>query len=249
VLGYVSNWARVYNWPIPTGLEHTWSLSVEEQFYIVWPTILLVFLRWRRAKHVLGLCISVFVVGYLIQTYSNKYSAGSAGVRYFQPQEKLVDLMSGTTLALVLQRGWQPPKWMSRFGLFALFMVCAFTLPAGYVPSFNEPWVYSVGMACIIAGSLESGSLLYRFLASPVARWTGRLSYSLYLWHYLLFYAIANEFSFISQPNRVLIGWPLAFAVACLSYYLVEMPFLRLKRRFEPVERRPTTGRHLTKQA
>jgi peptidoglycan/LPS O-acetylase OafA/YrhL len=76
----------------------------------------------------------------------------------------------------------------------------------------------------------DQDSFVSNLLENAVLRWIGKISYALYLWHYLMFEFAKKEFS--TKAGRVLVGVGLAFLLAAVSYYFVERPFLRIKDRF-----------------
>jgi peptidoglycan/LPS O-acetylase OafA/YrhL len=209
VIGYVANWFIVAGGN--TGvLGHTWSLAVEEQFYLIWPAILLVCFRFGRTRLAFGLLLLVFLdvpwrllvdlnLG-LMHVFVGTDSRGDA-------------LLMGCVLALLGTRWHAAMGWIGLAGVAAL----AATWP-------GDPYlgvqILFIPMAAI-AGTLAVAGCPAVLAWRPLA-FVGRISYGLYLWHGVLIWW------HLPWPIAV----PLSIAIACASYYILERPFLRLKARF-----------------
>jgi len=209
VIGYVANWLIVAG--ANTGvLGHTWSLAVEEQFYLVWPAILLVCLRFGRTRLALGLLLLVFLdvpwrllvdlnLG-LMHVFVGTDSRGDA-------------LLMGCVLALLGTR-WHPAMgWLGLAGVAVL----AVTWPGDPYLGVQILFIPLAAIVGTLAVAGAPAALAWRPLA-----FVGRISYGLYLWHGVLIWW--------NLPWPVAV--PLSIAVAIGSYYVLERPFLRLKARF-----------------
>jgi len=97
--------------------------------------------------------------------------------------------------------------------------------------------VFTTAVAVMIYWlACRENTVIHKLLSNNALRWIGNISYSLYLWHYLMYEYAKKEFA--TPGSEVFVGVVLAFSIAAASYHLVEKPFLRLKFRFnyEPVK-------------
>lgn len=159
--------AVTYTENLPGGnhgwLSHTWSLAVEEQFYLAWPALLVVSGRW--AKHAAGVGIVATLAAQHVVDPDTAYTM----LRWDA-------LLAGCLLALI---GWRcPARW---FGAGFVVLV-AYT--SGLVPSSHTPWHYpvlTVASVLVVAGACDVGWLRAGWLVH-----LGVISYALYLWHVLV---------------------------------------------------------------
>lgn len=220
---------------------HFWSLAVEEHFYLVMPW-LLILLRGRRRVFWFG-CLAV--AGLILNEAMERSFIAKLPVN---SEFELCWLFLAAWLALLLRL----PVWRERFmrGLPVtpvLLLVCLLGAGLALKWRFVEHfWLPSLPLL-VIATILHPSSWLGRLLEWAPLRVVGRISYSLYLWQELFCVALANF------PQA---GWPLGWAqhhpqsyilpvaMAFFSYYLVEIPFLRLGARFHRREPRgePVAG-------
>ncbi len=226
---------------------HLWSLSVEEQFYLLWPAIVFASSRRTllRVAVALGVCA---VVGRAALVMAGGPTVGM----YVLLPARVDGLIVGAMLAVLARdpEGWRQLRRLMPFmavaAVVALVLIYRRDLLAP-TETWTEiaayPSLALLGGAAIISGiDPRGGSIARRLWAHPLLRFFGRYSYGLYLWHQLAFAWFAAH---ILPPSRlpVIAGSHLpghalfivlAFAVsvgwALASWYLVEYPFLRLKR-------------------
>ncbi len=214
-------------------LNHTWSLAVEEQFYLLWPLSILL-LGVRRA---LGWALLLVIAAPMIRAlmWYGLDASPSAMTREFQAVGDAI--ATGCLLAVLHYRRVPLPRWF-RSAWFALVPLSLFAVPALLYKI--EPGLYYVigqSYANIAAAALiwrcvnvERG-IAYRLLNLAPVAWLGTLSYSLYLWQEPFLNSWSRDW-FTAWPVNLL----LAFGCAVFSYYLVEKPFLKL-RRYRPAPR------------
>ncbi len=219
-----------------------WSLAIEEHFYALWPACLVVVGIGRRAVWwVLGLCIAVLV--WRLWLWGACFSAGAPGVcgpvnpnplwrynRLYLATDTRVDSIAwGAILALV------PGGLRGRPVVGVLLLALSFAWGGDFARHVVRPSVQGVALLALvpwlIGGAGVAAGVVQRALCAGVARWLGRLSYSLYLWHWGAL-GVA-DYAFPHGGVRwVLVAAPLSVGLAMASYAWIERPMLRLRRRF-----------------
>jgi len=221
-----------------TGDRYTagyWSLSMEEHFYLIWPTML-VFLGNRRALHAAAwLCSLVFLWRWGVAAHWLGYRVSYKALLHYT-QFRFDALLFPAMLAVLLQSpgfvnklkaSFTPEKW------FLIAGICLFSILWIKPPPFVGSVLFSIQSVCIpllIVGGMWNPYLVSILEIYPL-RWIGRISYSLYLWQGL--------FLFIDGPNSrgllfEILRFVGIFAASCASYYLIERPFMRLGHRLAP---------------
>jgi peptidoglycan/LPS O-acetylase OafA/YrhL len=223
--GYASD----YGSPVGYPLGHTWSLAVEEQFYLLWPAILLL-VGLARARWV---TIAILLIVPIITMLEPRQGIASVGRSF----ETVCNFLAvGCALAL-----WR--KDLERSPAFHRLMSSAW-LPALAIPLILfEPYIHGVTHNRLLTGTMQIVALpliLIWLVKNPLSRagqwlnarlvaYLGRLSYSLYLWQQP-FITGHWQGGWVHRFPGVLI---LAGTAAVGSYYLVEQPALRWRARFE----------------
>lgn len=219
----------VADYRIPHGsLTHTWSLCVEEQFYVLWPSAL-VFCGISRAHRV---CLAALIAAPLFRVLSDVGISPTSSKFSF---ECTCDALAvGCLLALLRERLWSLPQYRRLISSASVLLIPVAALPlmSGFVPFAVRD---VVAIPLLNAGVALALDRWMRFPASPAGRflnlpamvWLGTLSYSLYLWQQL--------WSFTAAPLGTISRLAAIFACACLSYYLIERPVLGLRARLRRV--------------
>lgn len=250
---YLTNYAVAFNWPHGGEIQHLWSLAVEEQFYLVWPFVLL--LSGRRALSVaLGLITAVWT--WRLYLFLSKVP----WLRLTPGFDTQVDsILIGCVAALA----WARPEWRQRLrqllggaGVPALLVLALFlaakTLGHPSDSLFRSrlllwtvrlPLFEVLTALLILALLIHPGSAITRFLSRPVMVGIGKLSYGIYLWHGMVLAAwiiyVPRTGVFASSYFRELCILISYIAVAAASYVLIETPFLKLKKRWEAGQKQP----------
>ncbi len=237
---YVSNWWFIFHhvsyfarFGPPSPLGHLWSLAIEEQFYLVWPLVVVAaFLlpRWRRllvALSVLGAVASAVEMAVL-------YVPGGNPTRVYDGTDtRAFALLVGATLALVLPRAraFGPVRNGARHllegvggaalaGIFVLLWrtseYSTFLYRGGMV-------VLSVLTALVIAVAIHPGARLGRLLGVEPLRWFGERSYAVYLWHYPVI-VLTTPVGARPSLARATLQLGSSVALAAASWRLVEQP-------------------------
>lgn len=215
---YFGNWVRAGGDPGAGALGHTWSLSIEEQFYLVAPFVVIA-LR-RRPRLLLGLC-ATGAVGSMLLRYA---MSGGTGYRaYFGTDTRLDGLLIGVGLAVLMRRQLRYSPTLAMAGAGAL-VGCAL-VPIGHrtVELVAMPFVASTAAALVLLYAVGSG----RWLTSPPLTWVGRRSYGIYLWHYPVVVLVARFQP--SWPVRLCVVLGVTWVLAVLSWRFIERPFLERK--------------------
>jgi peptidoglycan/LPS O-acetylase OafA/YrhL len=238
-LFYVSNWWQVmhehsYFMDVdrPPLLLHLWSLSVEEQFYLLWPLVVAVCgqqaERWLLRVALAGGAASAMWMAWLFDP-----SVDPTRI-YVGSDTRLSGLLLGAALALLVPARAMPPRLsqparalreaLGAVGLLALAWLL-------HRSTSHDPFLYRGGLvlvdlasAALIAGLVAPTRLARLFGARPCA-WLGRRSYGLYLWHWPIFAVTRAEFDLaLSGAPLLALRLALTFCVAELCFRLVELP-------------------------
>ncbi|MFE4829263.1 acyltransferase family protein [Streptomyces sp. NPDC056672] len=222
-------------------LGHTWSLGVEEQFYLLWPPLLLLLLRRFRPRTVLLWAVVLCLLPVLWRCVL--WSPAAAHRVYNGTDTRADQLLVGALLALVVARlDMEDPRlaalcrWAGRLAWPAMGMLAliVWQVPMTGTGPWTVPW-YTVGflLAAVLSATvvaaleLQPFSLLSRVLSVAPLAWTGRnLSYGLYLWHYPLGRLMAD---LGLDTWHVPAALAATFAAATASHYLIEKPLTRRK--------------------
>jgi peptidoglycan/LPS O-acetylase OafA/YrhL len=228
---YFGNFSWKFHAVIPDTLGQAWSLAVEEQFYLVWPALLVLLLHFRNRR----LTISV-MVGLMGVAVVSRFLLFNAGVNwllvYVQTETRLDALMMGSLLAYLLHNGYRLPRRTTAYG----WLAAAFLILVVVTSHREDAWLFdggftlvAVAAAFVICAILDSDHGLGRMLAWAPVQLLGRMSYSIYLWHVLIFLGLIRAWPASSGVDRVVVGFTLTAIVSTLSHYIVEKPFLRRK--------------------
>ncbi len=247
-LFYCANWFRAFAPDFHmAGLGHTWSLSIEEQFYLLWPITLVTILRVEtlRKRIVPILVIAVFACA----TYRvSLWAEGSTPERLYNGLDTRADsLLAGCALSVMLAFGVLKPGLAMKKGAYLLALVGMPLVLMIFSSEWNDDFMFMAGYLVVavisaavifaVVGSSSSSIPLTRVLSFRPLVWTGRISYGLYLWHYPLFLYVRGLG--LPVPLTLLGMYGSVFLVAILSFYCVERPFLRMKQKFKAPEGPP----------
>ncbi|MDH0645567.1 acyltransferase [Pseudomonas sp. GD03858] len=208
-------------------LLHTWSLAVEEQYYIIFPLIILAL--WKTGTRSLTMLLCALLVMSLAFSVW-LYGKDQTGAFYLLPA-RAWEILTGALIAMI---GWKPTSSrltsiMSALGLvLVLVSIFAYKKMAHLGALHTLPAV--VGAALIIQFSRE-GSLVYRLLTLRAALLVGMLSYSAYLWHQPVLALAKLHFSQDLSKPLITLLIALTFVLSIISYRLIENPARRTKGR------------------
>jgi peptidoglycan/LPS O-acetylase OafA/YrhL len=211
VAGYIGNWERAAGGYLGA-MSHSWSLAIEEQFYLLWP---LVFLTVpRRLLGPLCLAAVAAVVAARFAVYSGP---GDSAFVYYATHLRADTVLAGCALAV----------WRSRavggFVLPGLVVIATMALVPMESAHLDVRLAVEMLAAVLVVGSTYAAAPPW--LRVPVLRWLGTRSYGIYLWHYIAITAVKHEPLAVRMAAVVC-----SLVVAECSFRWVERPFRRSRR-------------------
>lgn len=246
-LFYVANWVQVIFGLHHPVLGHTWSLAVEEQFYILYPLLLIGFLRLKINYRWLLLSFAIVIVGVFLNRFWIWEGELSYDRAHMSLDTRADALLIGCFVSVLVVNGLIPSKrWM--LILVRILSICSVCVLCGIViGGVSDEIYYKYGVASLTAICVgfvildlmgQPLKLMQWFLQNPPLVWVGRLSYGLYLWHVPVFFMLGTNDSWSGlrvQGTR----FAAVFLVAAVSFYFIEQPFLRLKDKYSLSEKTP----------
>ena len=256
VIFFVGNWARVVNFNALGVLGHTWSLGIEEQFYLLWPLLFALFAARRQRRELVALVLAGIAGLVMVYRFVLLGSGHHPWSLYFRADTHCDGLLIGCALAFWLASGKMATPAVGRLFRWATVPALLVILFMSELFEDNKPnefhfmVAYGIGLGVLCAAVLIANQVtsplaeVSNILKAPVAIWIGRRSYGLYLWHFVVYKAVGSFFHQhrLSDTNRmteVVLKFAISFALAAISYKVIETPALRLKRRFQPTEAVP----------
>ncbi|WP_286723003.1 acyltransferase family protein [Devosia sp. 63-57] len=218
---------------------HTWSLGVEEQFYLIFPLMFLALIApWvlRGRKALPGLAVlAIASVASLV--YAWHLGNADARAAYYLLASRWWELASGVMLAVLHASypHWRiTDRWRGALAIAGLVLIGLATLYADPA-HFPYPWALLPVFGAVlflhgVAGDRPVGGKIGALLSQPVALYIGRISYSLYLWHWPMIVLFRWTVG-IDGPLEIAAAIALSFAAASASYHFLETPIRRLGHR------------------
>ncbi len=248
-MAYVANWRFVFSgqnyfvhFGPPSPLLHTWSLAVEEQFYLIWPGVALLTLRWR-GRRALAVVAAAGIVLSAVLTLVLFENGVSVTRLYYGTDVRTQEVMVGALLAIGLpafvrrvRRAGRPTRRMAYSAVTVLGGAAALALLWGlHAVSGQGAFLYEGGFLLVATATagvillvvVRPRAVVSRVLSLGFLGYVGRISYGLYLYHYPLFLMIDNQHTGLSGATLLAVRLGATAAVAVASYHLVEMPIRR----------------------
>ncbi|HEX3795754.1 MAG TPA: acyltransferase family protein [Acidimicrobiales bacterium] len=245
---YVGNWHAIYahqsyfaQFSTPSPLQHTWSLAIEEQFYLVWPPVLLLVLRSaRRSWRQMGLVVAVVVALVSAGLMALLFHPGGDPTRiYYGTDTRAFDLMTGAVVAFLAAARPQPNKRAQRtlhvaapaaaaaLGVFWVVSGTTQSLPRNFM--FEGGFLLCAILAAVVVADarLFDQGLFARALSVRPLHFLGTISYGVYLWHWPVFVYLDAQRTGLSRAPLDIIRVAVTLGLASASYYLVEQPIRR----------------------
>lgn len=232
---YISNYWRAFDGPGLWYTVHTWSLSLEEQFYLLWPLAFVFLIRRLGLSWSTVAVVLLAALGFALWRAWLTYH-GATIERLYNPFDTRADALligCAAAIALKLVDLRQYPRVSNLFA-WSLLPISVFGLVAALNISDQMRWYYYVApfIGAIPAAIFTVGLLqprrnfMHALYEHPVPVFCGRICYGLYVWHYPIFSLLKGWYQ-MPYIGVFLIGWPIAFGLAIASYYFIERPFVR----------------------
>ena len=243
-LGYVANWrfltagtsyAQLFSAPTP--LQHYWSLAIEEQFYLVFPIVVLVTMRFGGRRLLAGVC----TLGAIASVSLMVLWRGDFDRIYYGTDTRVAELLFGVLLAIWwsgrqrarAKRGIaEPTKQSLPIDLLGLVALVAMFVAWNRIPEASGLLarggfpVYAAGTTVLIYAATRAG-IVSRILSMTWLRWAGLISYGLYLYHWPVFLWLSPQRVHLSTTPLFALRMAVTIAIALVSYRLLEMPIRR----------------------
>ncbi|MBM3686657.1 MAG: acyltransferase [Actinobacteria bacterium] len=236
-LFYVANWFFIITGQSyfadmlgPSPLEHTWSLAIEEQYYLLWPLLLLLLAR-RVSPRILGVIVIVMIV-LSVLLMAVLYDEGDPSVAYFGTFARIHELLVGSLLALAVKRGLALPRalrWTAWIPLALIVAMMATVSDTGAFYYRGGSLVFSLVVAWLLlalGSGPPGGGPTALFSWAPIA-WIGLISYGIYLWHWPLILWITPASTGLTGPSLAALRLGATLAIATASFYILERPIRR----------------------
>ena len=242
---FLQNWLYIFKQPEGTGfLNHFWSLAVEEQFYLLWPFMMLAL---RKPKYMLAAILFILLAAICIRFYVWVYRIESLSYYSFYTFSRIDGICIGCAVALLQKI---KPQFLRSYSTGIVLFFAAFNFGFYFVNSrynFTFPYLAIVGYTTF---AMLFGLLVYEgargktpwinvVFNNSILHFFGKISFGLYVWHWPIFVLLnpeitrwlQDEFGWQNNFTAPFICTALAIIISVLSFYFFEKKFLALKYR------------------
>ncbi|MDB6025359.1 MAG: acyltransferase 3 [Verrucomicrobiales bacterium] len=234
---FVSDYYGAINPQDVSAFGHTWSLAIEEQFYLLWPALLwiwrkdLVRMTWGTVCLIACVWIHRALLA-LVFDVSQSYIYRAFDTRFD-------NLLVGCLLAILLKRGVGRTFWdfLTRHAVLPLIIFGILMISVRYGGLLMKDYrdVVSYALHSVLIGVIMiqlialSGSVMWRWLDWAPIRYLGRISYGMYLYQQLVLWPVKKMLLSFPVAVQLAGGIAVTVAIASVSYYVLERPFLKLR--------------------
>jgi peptidoglycan/LPS O-acetylase OafA/YrhL len=226
----------------PPLLQHTWSLAVEAQFYLIWPLILLLILKWFGKKRVAMASLFFAAISgtalLLVSLRLDANNASSVSHIYFGTDTHSIGLFLGAALAV----SWVPQNFkevvskkaqdfidaigvVGFIGILGTFLLIDADNPSLYKIAFPLAGLFG---AAIVTSIVHPASRFAPILQNRVLLWIGERSYAIYIWHWIIFQVTRPDIDLAGQDWALLaLRILIVLALADISLRYIELPVRR----------------------
>ncbi|MGH9079127.1 MAG: acyltransferase family protein [Acidimicrobiales bacterium] len=239
-LVYISNWHQIFSGQsyfaqvsAQSPLLHTWTLAIEEQFYLVWPLVVVAVLKLWRSPRVLLIVTVVAVVASAVEMALLFHPGTDPSRIYYGTDTRAQDILTGAAAGILLCGRRPASSRRARRGASWL----AFIAAAGFAWEWSQidgtsalPYrggflLADVLVVLVIVGvTMAPAGIPARALSFAPLRFVGQVSYGLYLWHWPIFLVLTSERTGLEGWSLFALRCAVTFVIAVISWYLVETP-------------------------
>jgi peptidoglycan/LPS O-acetylase OafA/YrhL len=220
---YLSDYASAF-WANPFYLKHTWSLAVEQHYYLLWPLLMLTLAHRLDRRHLTMTLAGLYAAFSAWRVYCDLHGAFAYEHTYYRFDTRLSGLVAGSLLAVWLC-GNRRPAWRHAepvaIAALAVLALCAsrFQVLSTGAMTYGIAAVEFATLALIYVAMTSEPSRVRRALAHPMPGFLGKMSYGIYLWHYPIFVYLWGKYPWY---GILLMGGTASLGLAFLSYHSVE---------------------------
>ena len=239
-LAYVANWRAVFAhksyWQLfaaPSPLEHTWSLAIEEQFYVVWPLLVALLLRRRGRKSLLA--VTLVLAALSVATMIVFFDPEKTSRVYLGTDARAASILAGAALAcVVVPETTFAPRTVRRLDVLGALSALALAV-MWFRLEGSSRFLYRGGfwlaelavLVLILCAVSGSRSWVARALSIRPLTFLGTISYGVYLWHWPVNVALTTERVHVRGFWLHVIQFAVTFAISLASYRWIEQPIRR----------------------
>jgi peptidoglycan/LPS O-acetylase OafA/YrhL len=241
---YVANWRQLFEssyfakLATPSPLRHTWSLGIEEQWYLVWPLALVLMVRVTAGRRWAVIGITAALAFGSAALMAALFDSGDPSRVYYGTDTRAQALLLGAALAVLVTRPRRRRPRQSTATASLIALECAGILALVYLGwlwthvADTTTWLYAGGFlveglavaALIAAATRPYSPILGPLLSLAPLRAIGRISYGVYLWHWPVYVYLTPARTGLDDAPLLVVRLAATFALALVSYRLVEQP-------------------------